>query len=174
MELYSGYLYHIYNQGNARQQIFFERQNYFFFLKKVRQEFPPHCYILAWCLMPNHFHFLVRTKDVPFNRPGSWQNRSNRSPDRKERSHRYSDERLYTFSRKIGTLLSSYTQAINKKYEITGSLFRAKTKARCIDEIDGRENELGRSSTGRTDRWLELRPHLFSLYPSKPAAGRVG
>ena len=30
-----GHLYHIYNQGNNRQQIFFSRDNYLYFLNKV-------------------------------------------------------------------------------------------------------------------------------------------
>ncbi len=36
MQLESGHLYHIYNQGNNKQQIYFNRENYLFFLKKVR------------------------------------------------------------------------------------------------------------------------------------------
>ncbi len=52
-------LYHIYNQGNNRQKIFFRQENYLFFLKKIKIHILPHADILAWCLMPNHFHLMV-------------------------------------------------------------------------------------------------------------------
>ncbi|MBK8300479.1 MAG: transposase [Chitinophagaceae bacterium] len=51
--------YSISTTGDNQQRIFFKPENYLFFLKKVRQHIQPHCDILAWCLMPNHFHFQV-------------------------------------------------------------------------------------------------------------------
>jgi len=52
-------LYHIYNQGNNRQQIFFEKENYYFFLRKMSTHLLPYADIIAWCLMPNHFHWML-------------------------------------------------------------------------------------------------------------------
>ncbi|MFA5330111.1 MAG: hypothetical protein WC384_20120 [Prolixibacteraceae bacterium] len=60
----SGNLYHIYNQGNNRQRIFYLRDNYLFFLNKLKRHVLPYSDILAWCLMPNHFHLLVYVKQV--------------------------------------------------------------------------------------------------------------
>ena len=57
-------LYHIYNQGNNRQKIFFTRENYLFFLNKIKMHILPHADIVAWCLMPNHFHLMIYVKDV--------------------------------------------------------------------------------------------------------------
>ncbi|HNW55009.1 MAG TPA: hypothetical protein PKN21_12110, partial [Bacteroidales bacterium] len=37
----------------------------------------------------------------------------------------------------IGIMLASYTRAIHKQENITGSLFRQKTKAICLNEIKG-------------------------------------
>ncbi|HOV11622.1 MAG TPA: hypothetical protein PLT47_06660 [Bacteroidales bacterium] len=59
-----GHIYHIYNQGNNRQQVFFIRENYLFFLKKIETFISPFTDILAWCLMPNHFHLMVYVKQV--------------------------------------------------------------------------------------------------------------
>jgi putative transposase len=58
--------------------------------------------------MPNHFHWLLYTPN-------------------------YSTGIDCPLNMGIGTLLSSYTKAINKKYERTGSLFQQKTKAVEID-----------------------------------------
>jgi len=52
-------IYHIYNRGNNCQTIFFSDNNYFYFLKKCHRYLKPCGNILAWCLMPNHFHFLI-------------------------------------------------------------------------------------------------------------------
>jgi len=60
----TGHLYHIYNQGNNRQKIFFSREHYLFFLNKIKKHILPHADILAWCLMPNHFHLMIYVKDV--------------------------------------------------------------------------------------------------------------
>ncbi len=59
MQLISDNLYHIYNQGNNNQIIFKKREDYLAFLYKTRTFLLSHCDILAYCLMPNHFHFLV-------------------------------------------------------------------------------------------------------------------
>ena len=62
-----GYLYHIYNQGNNKQNIFYNRDNYLFFLKKVNVHILPYADVLAWCLMPNHFHLMLLVNEVEFN-----------------------------------------------------------------------------------------------------------
>jgi len=64
-----GGLYHIYNQGNNRQPIFFSKENYEFFLRKVRVHILPYADMLAWCLMPNHFHLMVEVKEVVLPMP---------------------------------------------------------------------------------------------------------
>lgn len=113
MKFHSEELYHIYNRGNNGQAIFFERENYLFFLKKIKQELTPLCDVLAYCLMPNHYHLLVRIKKLnESNNPGT----------------------SGAFSRKLGTLQSSYTRAINKSFQKHGSLFQQKVKSKHILE----------------------------------------
>jgi putative transposase len=110
MNLTSEHSYHIFNRGNQRQQIFFTRENYFFFLQKVLNELRPHCEILAYCLMPNHFHLLVHV---------------HKPADEEETG----TDRVPILNRKIGTLQSSYTRALQNQELFTGSLFQQKTKA---------------------------------------------
>jgi REP element-mobilizing transposase RayT len=54
-------LYHIYNRSN--ETVFITRENYLFFLRKVRKFIAPVCNILAYVLMPNHFHFLIQATE---------------------------------------------------------------------------------------------------------------
>ena len=51
----SGNFYHIYNRGNNRQNIFFERENYIYFLRLLKEHLIKKTVdIVAYCLMPNH------------------------------------------------------------------------------------------------------------------------
>lgn len=112
--------YHVYNQGNNKQQIFFTNENYLYFLKTYRALVAPLADTIAYCLMPNHFHFLLSTNEqsVQQLKVGSLT--------------------LSALSNGIGMLLSSYATAINKQQHTTGSLFRQKTKAKSLDS--GSEN----------------------------------
>jgi REP element-mobilizing transposase RayT len=59
-KFHAGEYYHLYNRGNARQTIFFESENYRFFLTRLRKYFTPQAAdIVAYCLMPNHYHLLI-------------------------------------------------------------------------------------------------------------------
>ncbi|MBL7851778.1 MAG: transposase [Cyclobacteriaceae bacterium] len=118
MHLTEGEIYHIYNRGINREVIFPRRENYRYFLQGVQRWLKPRCDILAWCLMPNHFHFLIHANaaTVPMIHDGSI--------DRQQ------------FSQGIKQLLSSYAKAINKQESRVGNLFQQKTKAREVSSSD--------------------------------------
>ena len=59
-----GHIYHIFNQGNNKEQVFFTRENYIYFLHKITQYILPYADILAWCIMPNHFHLMVYVNSI--------------------------------------------------------------------------------------------------------------
>ena len=44
--------YHLYNRGNNRQAIFFEQENYLYFLRGMKKYLLPIVDIIAYCLMP--------------------------------------------------------------------------------------------------------------------------
>jgi len=44
---------------------------------------------------------------------------------------------LVNFNKSIGILLASYTRAINKQQNWSGSLFRSETKATCLTAVNG-------------------------------------
>lgn len=112
-------IYHIYNQGNNKQNIFFNSENYLYFFKHFEAEVLPHCELLAYCLMPNHFHFLVYTNEksiIPL-KIGSLT--------------------LTALSNGFRLLLSSYAKGINIQQGNSGSLFRQKTKYKLL-EVDSK------------------------------------
>ncbi len=116
--------YHVYNRSN--NTLFYNERNYLFFLTKIKRLIVPVADILAWCLMPNHFHFLLVAKEEgcklinELHRPN-----------------------VQVLSKNIGTLLSSYTKAINKQKGQKGKLFSHNTKAKCLNDVRGNDNYVG-------------------------------
>ncbi|HRP60464.1 MAG TPA: transposase, partial [Vicingus sp.] len=51
--------YHIYNRANGSEKIFLNEENYLFFLQKYIEYIHPIAETYCYCLMPNHFHFLI-------------------------------------------------------------------------------------------------------------------
>ena len=101
----NGY-YHLYNRGVNYQTIFFEKENYLFFLRRLEKHFNPEdIEVLAYCLMPNHYHLMVYLK----------------------KGH---------LSDLFQPFLVSYTKAINNRYGRTGPLFQGPFKAVQIEKDD--------------------------------------
>lgn len=116
MDLLSNHTYHIYNQGNRRQEIFYKQNDYLRFLTLTRKYILPYCNILSYCLMPNHFHFLIHTTEESI------------SP--KKIGNIMSTQ----LSNGFRMLQSSYAQVVNTELGEYGSLFKQKAKAKLIDE----------------------------------------
>jgi REP element-mobilizing transposase RayT len=102
---YKDTYHHLYNRGANKANIFFEKENYLHFLRKMKHYCNKYnIKILAYCLMTNHFHlFIKQTSDWPAS--------------------------LF-----ISSLLNSYVKSINKKYNRSGTLFESKTKSKLIED----------------------------------------
>ena len=68
MQFYENQFFHIYNQGNDCQTVFFKEENYDFFLWKMRAYLLPYGDLVAWCLMPNHFHWQFYVRKLAITR----------------------------------------------------------------------------------------------------------
>ena len=61
--LICGEVYHIYNKSVGNDVLFKTPKDYEFFLKKLKRFILPVSDLLAYCLIPNHFHLLLKIKD---------------------------------------------------------------------------------------------------------------
>ncbi len=122
MKFQSNYLYHVYNRGNNKCQLFFKRSHYFYFLQKIEREILPFCEILAYCLMPNHYHLLIIANEFEIKNGF--------------RTYIGGDQIFHPLTRKIGTLQSSYTRALNLERNEFGSRFQQKAKAKVLNMHD--------------------------------------
>ena len=118
MKITPNELYHIYNQGNNHEQLFFLAEDYIVFMRLFRKFVTGYCPPMAWCLMPNHFHFVIYTSDL--------------SVEEKVIGNIFSN----SLSNGFRLLQSAYAQYINARRNRSGSLFRQKTKAKCLSEGD--------------------------------------
>ena len=103
--LEKGNVYHFCNRGCNREPIFFSKENYLYLLRKVKSTHARYGVdVLAYCLMPNHYHFLIKQKT---ERPLSdW----------------------------IKMLFNGYVQAVNKQQNRTGTLFAGRARHVLVDD----------------------------------------
>lgn len=120
LKLEFGKYFHVYNRGNNREDLFKEDRNYEFFLRLYWKYILPVAETFAYCLMPNHFHFLIRIREK--EEIQTWN-----KPDRS--SVGYSQARPVRFrelnpTQQFSNLFNSYTKSINEAYNGTGNLFK--------------------------------------------------
>lgn len=128
MELQPDTFYHVYNHANGSENLFRSDENYRYFLQQWAKYIEPVAGTYAYCLMPNHIHFLIKmheedqvtenlgfAKDAPFGKFGTFQK---------------------VVSKQFANLFSSYTQALNKMYDRRGSLFIPNFKRKEIGSED--------------------------------------
>lgn len=117
----AGNIYHIYNRGNNKSPIFYDHQDYMIFLSRAKiilaiehKKFSNHririiplpehsMHVLTFCLMPNHFHFLIKQLDTI---------------------------KISTFMHKLCT---SYSKYFNAKYNKVGNVFQDVFKAKHLN-----------------------------------------
>ncbi len=119
--LESDCVYHIYNRGIDSCRLFYQPDHYTYFLEKYAYYIPPIADTLAYCLMGNHFHFLVRIKSE-----------AARTVLREKPSPKGKYITLNP-SRQIGHLCNSYAQTINHRLNRTGALFEEDFERKKVD-----------------------------------------
>lgn len=110
--------YHVYNRANGNEKVFASDDNYSFFLRQYKAYIAPVAHTYCYCLMPNHFHFLIKVKNEAeltetFPKFGTLEK---------------------VISKQFANFFSSYTQAFNKQQNRKGSLFMKNFKRKKIKD----------------------------------------
>lgn len=101
--------YHVYNRGVAQQNIFYQQENFAYFLSLYFKHTQDIVDTYAYCLLNNHFHLLVRVKIV-------------RVKNEEQLATCFSNGKK-SLSQPFSNCFNAYTQSINKQQERTGGLF---------------------------------------------------
>ena len=97
--------YHIFNRGADKQKIFYEQENYSYFLRLLKPLVKHYNFnMIVYCLMPNHFHFLIKLNENL--NVGSFMSR----------------------------FLDSYVTAFNNRYNRSGFLFKERYKSILVEK----------------------------------------
>ncbi|MBU2444651.1 MAG: transposase [Bacteroidetes bacterium] len=100
--------YHVYNRGNNLDKLFYKPENYYYFFEKIEKYISDYLMFYAYCLHPNHFHFIVKPKNI--------------------------DGISEILSEQFRRLFLSYSKAINKQENRSGSLFQKHFKRKLIKD----------------------------------------
>lgn len=102
--LLPGSSYHIYNRGVNGEKIFFSERNSLYFINRLAYFIDQKADLLAYCLMPNHFHLLVRVKTENFTQAV------------------------------LKPFFTSYVRAVNLDQQRTGPLFQGRYRVKEIED----------------------------------------
>lgn len=119
-------VYHIFNHAVGNEHLFRNEKNYYFFLEKYFEYISPIAYTYAYCLMPNHFHFLLKIK------PESLLKKSGIFEMSKSLKNNLSDI-SNILSKQFKNLFRSYTGSYDKIYERRGTLLEPRFKRLLVD-----------------------------------------
>ena len=106
--------YHIYNRGNNKAILYRKKADYLRFLTYYKKYASQALDTYAFCLMPNHFHFLVYT---PIRKNGN------------SLTPKFA-------SKQLSNAFNGYAQKYNLIYNRTGSLFEKHFKRKVIDSTE--------------------------------------
>lgn len=135
--------YHVYNHAISQELLFKDYDNYFYFIRRLKDHLEKLVEIKAYCLMPNHYHLLIRVRKF--------------SSDEVEVHHAV----LQAFS----NFQNGYAKAINKRHFRKGRLFQSSVCRVHIFDEQGieriteyiRQNPVEHGFAQSPERW----PHLW-------------
>jgi len=86
--------YHVYNRANENLKLFYDEDDYKKFLTTFNKYLNDSVDFYAFCLIPNHFHFLIKPKQEEKN-----------------------------YSKPFSDFFNSYSRYLQVKYELKGNIF---------------------------------------------------
>lgn len=115
--------FHIYNRTNNHEVLFPTTHNKIYFLKLIERRLLYLIDIYAWCLIPNHFHFLIKTK-TPEKAAAYLSHVTCRKLTMTESAFLKGTQTFSSLTLRAWTgVFQSYAEAFNKMHKRKGNLF---------------------------------------------------
>ena len=128
--------YHVFNHAIGKENLFHSTENYYYFLKKYAQYISPIADTLAYCLMPNHFHLLVKIKSEQV----LLAHYKYLTSEKKQNPKVFNTQGWFDLHKfvmlQFQHFLNGYAKAYNKMYKRKGGLFLHFLKLKKVDNED--------------------------------------
>jgi REP element-mobilizing transposase RayT len=121
--LTAGKYYHVYNRGINGESIFKEEKSYHKFLELYEAHVHPVVDTIAYCLLGNHFHLIIRPRQDLRDKYTIYTGNIDGS---------VSSERV---SKQFSHFFNGYAQSFNKLYERTGALFETPFRRKEVENV---------------------------------------
>lgn len=115
-------IFHVYNRANGNENLFNDDRDYRVFISFMIRLLVPIAQPISYCLMPNHFHWLIRIKN---------ESELRKIAARHECPDLPSDKFV---SRQLAILFGSYVQYYNSVNSRQGSLFNRGVKRKHVSD----------------------------------------
>ncbi|MEO8150896.1 MAG: hypothetical protein ABI723_24900 [Bacteroidia bacterium] len=134
--------YHIFNHAVGNENLFRSEDNYYYFLRKYSHHIYPVVKTIAYNLLPNHFHFLVRVRDeealvkrceelielknAELEKPYRFGNKPIRLKEKHQQPKKFEREKFSAHDfvmQQFSNLFNGYAKAYNIQYVRKGALF---------------------------------------------------
>jgi len=124
--LLPNHYYHIYNHAVGNENLFRKKDNYAYFLQKYTQYIHPVAQTFAYCLMPNHFHFLIKIRSLE-------EITEHYKALKGKKEHEPVDMNVADFNiQQFSIFFNAYAKAYNTVFDRKGSLFVDKIKRKLV------------------------------------------
>lgn len=114
--------YHIYNKAVGSELLFKTEKDYYYFLNKFDRYLSAFAEIYTYCLLPNHFHFLIRIKED--------------SAIKENLNYRGKELSFEKINQAFSNFFNSYAKSFNKIHKRKGKLFMLPFKRILVDKED--------------------------------------
>lgn len=156
--------YHIYNRGINSEKIFTSDENFLFFLSKLTDYLNPVCNVYSYCLMPNHFHFLIKVKSESELKTFVKVSNFDKGDADSQNKGLHSFDSIV--SKQMAKFISSYSQAYNKVNNRHGALLESPFKRKRVENETYLKNLIIYIHLNPTDLNLNFEEYKFSSYKS--------
>ena len=130
--------YHLYNHAVGNENLFRQDDNYHYFMKLYDGYASPIVETFAYCLMPNHFHFLIRIRSSDTLQAFFEEQRK-----AKGRSTSVKKSLTNQIGQQLGNWFNAYAKAYNKRFYRRGRLFFDSVQRKPVYKTDYLQTLIG-------------------------------
>jgi REP element-mobilizing transposase RayT len=118
--LLPGKSYHIFNRAVGDELLFRNDEDYLLFLQNLKRFILSYASVYAYCLMPNHFHFLLKIRDIKELNSDRWDH----------------NQLVKKINQSFSNFFNSYAVIYNRTYGRKGKLFMLPYKRILVEDLD--------------------------------------